>query len=90
MAAQRNTSFCNTVNVSTVEGLISTNCFDQEEQVPCPYGYVYDDDKSDAFYSLSAENDWVCEKEEYGSNLLMAQSVGFIFNSLIFMHLSDT
>ncbi len=41
------------------------------------------------FWSLSAENDWVCEDATRGSNLFMAQCVGYILNTLFFMQLTD-
>ena len=59
-------------------------------QIPCPNGYIYEDYDPDAFHSLSAENDWVCDKEEYGANLLLAQAIGIIVNGIIFMQISDT
>lgn len=58
-------------------------------KVSCQYGYVHQREGSDHFWSLAAENDWVCDQEERGANLLMAQSVGIIFNSLLFMQVSD-
>jgi hypothetical protein len=45
---------------------------------------------SDSFWSLSAENGWVCDKAEYGSNILMAQSIGIIINTLLFLQPSDS
>ena len=61
-----------------------------KNKVSCSNGYVFDEQASDAFLSLSMENGWLCDKGELGSNLLMAQQVGFILNSILFMHLSDT
>jgi hypothetical protein len=65
-----------------------TTCFDFLEEVPCS-SYVHDMSGSDSFWSLSSEYDWVCDKAEYGSNVLMAQNVGIIISTLIFMQLSD-
>ena len=61
-------------------------------QTSCKYGYVHEsvNDAPDAFWSLSAENDWVCEDSEYGSHVLTAQGVGIILNCIAFLHLSDT
>ena len=44
----------------------------------------------DAFWSLSSEYDWVCDKNEMGSEVLVAVQVGIIVTALIFMQLSDT
>ena len=44
----------------------------------------------DAFWSLSSEYDWVCDKNEVGSEVLVAVQVGIIVTALIFMQLSDT
>ena len=44
----------------------------------------------DAFWSLSSEYDWVCDKNEVGSEVLVAVQVGIILTALIFMQLSDT
>ncbi len=38
---------------------------------------------------MSAEFDWVCDKSEFGANVLVARSVGVILSALIFMQLSD-
>ncbi len=58
-------------------------------QVSCEYGYVHQKDGYNHFWSLTAEDDWVCDRKEYGSNLFMAQNVGIILNSLLFMQISD-
>ena len=39
--------------------------------------------------SLSAEYDWVCDKADYGANVLTARSAGVVISMLIFMQLSD-
>lgn len=39
---------------------------------------------------MSAENNWVCNDSELGSNILSAQYIGIIINSAIFMQLSDS
>ena len=44
----------------------------------------------DAFWSLSSEYDWVCDKNEVGSEVLVAVQAGIILTALIFMQLSDT
>jgi hypothetical protein len=47
-------------------------------------------DDPSAFWSMAAENDWVCDYENYGPNMFMAQNIGIIINTIIFMQLSDT
>ncbi len=39
--------------------------------------------------SLSAEYNWVCDKADYGANVLSARSAGVVISMLIFMQLSD-
>jgi len=39
--------------------------------------------------SLSAEYNWVCDKADYGANVLTARSAGVVISMLIFMQLSD-
>ena len=65
------------------------SCFDMSKEVSCQNGYVYDMDASDAFWSLASEYDWVCEKSELGSSVLVAQSIGVIVSTVVFMQLSD-
>lgn len=74
---------------SCLENDLST-CFDlNEEEVACSK-YVHDMSSADAFWSLASEYDWVCDKNGYGSNVLVAQNIGIIITALIFMQLSDT
>ena len=39
---------------------------------------------------MAAEYHWVCEKAKYGSDVLVAQSIGIILSNVVFMQLSDT
>ena len=61
-------------------------------QVDCQHGYKHQrpNDADDFFWSLSSENDWVCQNSDVGSQVLTAQGVGIILNSVIFMQLSDS
>ena len=59
-------------------------------QTQCTNGYVHSMAESDAFWSLTAENDWVCDKAEYGPSILTSQSIGMILAGILFMQLSDT
>ena len=61
----------------------------QTLQIPCQYGFIHQTEGPDAFWSLSAENDWVCDEAQYGSNIMTAQGIGIIINSIVFMQLSD-
>ena len=65
------------------------SCFDLNQEKPCS-NYHYEQDKSKSFYSLSSEYNWVCDKAEFGSNVLVAQNIGIILTNLIMMQLSDT
>lgn len=82
---------CSTYNFTgesrCIESDLST-CFDLSEEVDCSK-YIHDMTADDAFWSLAAEYDWVCDKAEYSSTVLAAQNVGIIVSTLIFMQLSD-
>ena len=73
-------STCNESDLAT--------CFDLTQQESCS-SYVHDMSRDDSFWSLSSEYDWVCDKAEYGSTILVAQNIGIIVSMVIFMQLSD-
>ncbi len=64
-------------------------------KVPCEFGYIHESastssDPQGFFLSLAAELDWVCDKFPNGPNLLMAQGIGYILNSLVTAHFCDS
>ena len=75
------TSSCQSNNITT--------CLNLEKKTSC-VEYIYDETRDDAFKSLAAEYHWVCEKAKYGSDVLVAQSIGIILSNIVFMQLSDT
>jgi len=76
------------IEATCQENNLST-CFDTSKEISCT-NYVHDMKSDDAFWSLSSEYDWVCDKNEVGSEVLVAVQVGIIVTALIFMQLSDT
>ncbi len=84
---------CSTFTVARNDCAIEDlkTCFDMSQEVKCVdhHGYIFDMSADDAFWSLASEYEWVCEKSEYGSSILVAQSIGIIVSTVIFMQLSD-
>ena len=56
----------------------------------CEHGYLFDADIDDPFWSWTSENEWVCDQASFGPNILMAQSVGIVISTFIWLQPSDT
>ena len=81
-------------DINSVEQILISGCFDEDaNKTKCIYGYTHEREEDEVsngyFWSLTAENDWVCDQDIYGANMWLAQSVGFILHGIIFSQLSD-
>ena len=81
-------------DINSIGQLIDSGCFNEDvNKTGCIYGYTHEEKEEGIsngyFWSLTAENDWVCDKEVNRGNIWLAQSIGYIFHGIIFSQLSD-